>query len=295
VIAARVARLRERYPFVDALAATMAKRKADNERRLAAEITYYAFFAVFPLLMVFVTIVDIVFSSKTSEQIVNSALAEFPVIGTSLISSATTAEGRGVATVIAILAALWAGSHAFESFEHAIDVVWRGPAAPPKSFVRNRLRAFLLMAIIGASVLVITIVGAILSLIHFLPGVDRALTTVVTISLNTGVILLAFAVVTPGGPRWRAQLPGAIVGGLGWTMLQAVGALFFDYVVRGASDVYGVFAVVIGLLTWINIQVRFFLFAAELNSVLATRSADEVRPVEEAAAQVQAPSGGERA
>jgi membrane protein len=262
---------------------TMAKRKEDNERRLAAEITYYAFFAVFPLLMVFVTIVQIVFSSKTSEEIVKSALAQFPVIGTSLISSITTPEGRGIATVIAIATALWAGSRGFESFQHAIYVVWRGPAAPPPSTVMGRLRAFLLMGVIGGSILVITVVGAILSRLHFLPGVDRFVTTLVSIGLNTGVILVTFASVTPGGPRWRAQLPGAIVGGVGWTILQAVGALFVNYIVRGASDTYGVFAVVIGLLTWINIQVRFFLFAAELNSVLAARAAGEAGRAEEGA------------
>jgi uncharacterized BrkB/YihY/UPF0761 family membrane protein len=47
------------------------------------------------------------------------------------------------------------------------------------------------------------------------------------------------------------------------------------YFVKGASDVYGTFAVVIGLLTWINIQVRLILYAAELNSVLAARAAEE--------------------
>jgi uncharacterized BrkB/YihY/UPF0761 family membrane protein len=41
------------------------------------------------------------------------------------------------------------------------------------------------------------------------------------------------------------------------------------------EDIYGAFAVVIGLLTWINIQVRLILYAAELNSVLATRTEEE--------------------
>ena len=48
------------------------------------------------------------------------------------------------------------------------------------------------------------------------------------------------------------------------------------YVVKGASDVYGTFAVVIGLLTWINIQVRLILWAAELNTVIEARAAGEL-------------------
>jgi inner membrane protein YhjD len=285
VTSSRIAQLRERSPFVDVLMETMTKRKLDNERRMSAEITYYAFFAIFPLLMVFVTVIDIVFSQKASEKIVNSAVSQLPVIGTDIINQVNTPEGRSVATVIALLTALWAGSHAFESFEHAIDVVWRGPAAPPASMVKSRLRAFLMMGVIGVAILVVTIVGAVLSRLHFVvPGLDRVVTTLVTLALNTAVILVAFAVVTPGGPRWKAQLPGAVLGGVGWTVLQTVGALFVQHVVRGASDTYGVFAVVIGMLVWINIQVRMFLIAAEVNSVLAARVGASVVPVEEAIA-----------
>jgi membrane protein len=66
-------------------------------------------------------------------------------------------------------------------------------------------------------------------------------------------------------------VPGALVGGIGWSILQTLGAYFVRYFVKGASDTYGAFAVVIGLLTWINIQIRLILYAAELNTVLATR------------------------
>jgi YihY family inner membrane protein len=284
VTSSRVAQLRARSPFVDVVMETMAKRKLDNERRMSAEITYYAFFAIFPLLMVFVTVVDIIFSSKASEKIVNSAVSQFPVIGSDIINQVNTPEGRSVATAIALITALWAGSHAFESFEHAIDVVWRGPAAPPTSVVKSRLRAFFMMGIVGVAILVVTIVGALLSRLHFVPGVDRVVTTLVTLALNTAVILVAFAAVTPGGPRWKAQLPGAVLGGVGWTILQTVGALFVQHVVRGASDIYGVFAVVIGMLVWINIQIRMFLIAAEVNSVLAARGGDTAVPVEAVAA-----------
>jgi inner membrane protein YhjD len=285
VTSSRVAQLRERSPFVDVVMETMAKRKLDNERRMSAEITYYAFFAIFPLLMVFVTVVDIMFSSKASEKIVNSAVSQFPVIGTDIINQVNTPQGRSLATAIALLTALWAGSHAFESFEHAIYVVWRGPAAPQASMVKSRLRAFLMMGIVGVAILVVTIAGAVLSRLHFVvPGLDRVVTTLVTLALNTAVILVAFAAVTPGGPKWKAQLPGAVLGGVGWTILQTVGALFVQHVVRGASDTYGVFAVVIGMLVWINIQIRMFLIAAEVNSVLAARAGESVVPVEEAVA-----------
>jgi len=271
VIAARVGRLRDRSAFVDVAVATMEKRKADNERRLAAEITYYSFFSVFPLLMVFVTVIQTMFGDKAKDQIVNSALSQFPVIGTQLLNQISSPGGRGLATVVGLLIALWAGTRAFESFDHAIYVIWRGPGAPPTSVMKGRLRGLVVMLILGLAILVTTIAGSILSRIDFLPVGVKPLTWLVSIALNTAVILLVFAFVNPDGPQWRAELPGAIIGGVGWTILQTVGALFVDYVIRGASDTYGTFAVVIGLLTWINVQIRLVLLAAEINSVLARR------------------------
>ena len=288
---AKLERLRQRSRLLDALWQMVTKAKTDGERRLAAEITYYAFFSLFPLLMVFVTIVQVAFDQRRSEEILDSVLGQFPVIGNDLVRNVSSPEGRGVAALIGIVLALWAGSHAFESFEHAMRVVWEGPAVAPESLVRTRLRAFVTMAILGVAILVTTIVGALLAAVTILPGLVKPLSLVVTIALNTGVILLVFRYLDPLRRTWRVHLPGALVGAVGWTILQTVGAYFVRYVVKGASDVYGTFAVVIGLLTWINIQVRLILWAAELNTVIEARAAghqpqpERTKPGEPAPAQ----------
>jgi uncharacterized BrkB/YihY/UPF0761 family membrane protein len=131
------------------------------------------------------------------------------------------------------------------------------------------------MGILGGAVLVTTIVGSLLAAIELMPGLVKPLSFLVSLALNAAVILVVFRVMAPGRQTWRSQVPGAIIGGIGWTVLQTLGAYFVRYFVKDASDVYGAFAVVIGLLTWINIQVRLLLYAAELNSVLATRAEEE--------------------
>jgi membrane protein len=274
----KLARWRERSRFVDGLWRMFTKAKVDGERRLAAEITYYAFFSLFPLLMVFVTIVQAAFDERRSEDILDSVLGQFPVISNDIVRNVSSPEGRGVAAFIGIVLALWAGSHAFESFEHAMRVVWEGPAVPPESLVKSRLRAFATMAILGGAILATTIVGSLLAAVTILPGLVKPLSIVVTVGLNTGVILLVFRYLDPHRRTWRVHLPGAIVAAVGWTILQTVGAYFVRYVVKGASDIYGTFAVVIGLLTWINIQVRLMLWAAELNTVIEDQAAGDQAP-----------------
>jgi YihY family inner membrane protein len=276
-MAGRVERLRERWAVLDVLVAMVEKGKADEERRLAAEISYYGFFSIFPLLLVFVTVVDIVFGSKTKDQILDSAIGQLPVIGHDLIENVSTPQGRSLATVIGLLTALWAGSHAFESFQHALLVVWQGPQAPKQSQFKVRLRSILPMSILGVAILLTTLAGSVLSRLSFVAVIAKPLGILVSLVLNTAVLLLIFAVMTPAGPNWRRQWPGALFGGIGWTVLQTVGALFVEYIVKGASDTYGTFAVVIGLLTWINIQVRLMLYACEVNSVLSARAGEAVR------------------
>ena len=268
-VAAKITGARARWPFVDLVLRTTMEAKLDGERRLAAEVTYYAFFSLFPLLMVFVTLVNAALDEKQSKKILDSVLGQFPVIGSDIAGNVGTPQGQGLAALIGLVLALWAGSHAFESFEHAITVIWQGPGVAPKSMVRSRIRAFELMGVLGVAILVTTVVGSFLAAIDILPGVVKPASIIISLALNTGVVLLIFKLLTPGHPPWRSQLAGAIVAAVGWTILQTVGAYFVRYVVKGASDTYGTFAVVIGLLTWINIQIRMILYAAELNSVMA--------------------------
>ena len=179
------------------------KAKTDGERRLAAEITYYAFFSLFPLLMVFVTIVQAAFDQRRSEEILDSVLGQFPVIGNDLVRNVSSPEGRGRGGVDRHRARPVGRFARLRVRSSTRCVVWEGPAVPPESLVRSRLRAFVTMAILGVAILVTTIVGALLAAITILPGLVKPLSSLVSIALNTGVILLVFRYLDPLRRTWR--------------------------------------------------------------------------------------------
>jgi hypothetical protein len=56
---------------------------------------------------------------------------------------------------------------------------------------------------------------------------------------------------TVARPRWRSLVPGAIAGGVALVVVQTAGTGISTSVSKGASDTYGTFALVIGLLTWL--------------------------------------------
>ena len=79
------------------------------------------------------------------------------------------------------------------------------------------------------------------------------------------------AVLTPGGVKLRQLIPGAVAGGLAWTVLQTVGGYLMARYVRDATPVYGFFAIILGLIAWIYLGAQTTLYCAELNVVLARR------------------------
>jgi uncharacterized BrkB/YihY/UPF0761 family membrane protein len=88
-------------------------------------------------------------------------------------------------------------------------------------------------------------------------------------AVNVGLFLLVFRVLTPRQIPTRQLLAGAVVAGVAWQALQAVGGFLVVHYLRHTSQVYGVFAIVLGLLFWLYLGARLTLYAAEVNVVAA--------------------------
>ena len=62
-------------------------------------------------------------------------------------------------------------------------------------------------------------------------------------------------------------MPGVAAAAGGLLVLQALGGRYVDQTIGRATDTYGLFATVIGLLSWLSIAAQLILIAAELNAV----------------------------
>ena len=93
---------------------------------------------------------------------------------------------------------------------------------------------------------------------------------VLTAAFNVGMYIGAFRALTPKGVPTRRLLPGAITGGILWTVLQVLGTWLVHHFLH-SNSVYGVFATVLGLLAWIYLAVEITVYCAEINVVLARR------------------------
>jgi YihY family inner membrane protein len=241
----------------------------DKGGYLSALIAYYGFFSLFPLLLVFVTVLGYLLSGDPDLQrrIVNSTFTQFPVIGTEISENVGTLDGNLFALIFGSLAALWAGLGALRAMEHAMNTVWGVPIKRRPNFLMSRLRALVMLGVFGGGILGIIVLGAAGTATASFGLAAKVLSALLACGLAIAIFLLAFRVLTHCDLPWRAHLPGAVVGGVLFVALQVVGGFYVNHVVKGARDTYGAFAVVIGLLSWMYLQAQIAVLAAEVNVV----------------------------
>ncbi len=254
--------------------AVVKKYGDDDCGRLAGLIAYYGFFSLFPLLLVFVSVLGFALSGHPHlrDTIVRSAFGQFPVIGTSIRRSAGLhpLSGSAPAIVIGMLTALWAGLGVAQTAEVAMNTVWDVPRAHWPGFVPRVGRAFASIALFGTMTVLSTLATGYGSS-GALPVELAAVVWVGALAINLLLFTWAFMLLTREDLGWRAVAPGASVSAAVWTVLQAFGGYYVTHQIRSASDVYGTFALVIALLVWIALGAQVALFGAEINVVRERR------------------------
>jgi membrane protein len=264
-------RFQQRQRWLGFPLAVLQKYADDQGGYLAATITYYAFFAIFPLLLVLTTVLGFVLRGHRHlyESIVDSALGQFPVIGPEL--SRGSLHGSAVALGLGIGAALWAGMSVFLASQNAMNHLWGVPFKRRPDPIRARGRALLLLLLLGGGALATTILGGLATVGAGL-GISWKIGSIaLSTALNIGLFWVGFRVLTAREVSWRQLRGGAVTAGILYELLQTLGGYYVGHVLKDASNVYGTFALVIGLLSWIYLGAHITLLAAEGNVVASRR------------------------
>jgi hypothetical protein len=147
--------------------------------------------------------------------------------------------------------------------------VWNLPGPARPGYLQRLGRAALFLGVLGLGVIVTTLLTGLGAYGHHAIAV-AVLLEALAAAANIGMYFIGFRVLTPKGVPARKLVPGAVAGGVAWTVLQAAGTYVVHHFLHSDS-VYGVFATVLGLLAWIYLGVEITVYAAETNVVLARR------------------------
>ncbi|MCC9305755.1 YihY/virulence factor BrkB family protein [Kitasatospora sp. RB6PN24] len=244
----------------------------DRGGQLAVLITYFGFMSLIPLLLLLSTALGFVLHGHPGAQqaVVNSALADFPIIGNQLRQNVHSVQGSGLALGIGLLGLLYGALGVTQTLQFAMAQVWNVPGRRRPGYFPRLGRGLLLFVILGTGLLLSTAAAQLT--ISTVGGPAAAVGgLVLSALLNTGLFLVCFRTLTPRDVPWRRLVPGCLFAGPLWTILQALGGALVAHQLRHADQIYGFFGTVIGLLSWLFIGAQLTVYAAEMNVVLARR------------------------
>jgi membrane protein len=247
----------------------------DQAGNLAGLVAYYAFLSTFPLLLVLVSVLGMFLSGspRLQQDVLNSALSEFPVIGTQLRSNIHSLGSSGLSLAVGLVLTFFGARGVASAMQNAMNQVWEVPRRERPGFPFSWLRSFALIAVIGTGVIVTTVLSGASSWTGhtFLGAWGRVLVIVVSLVLNIALFWLGLRLATSPRVTWRELRIAAILSALVWQILQYAGGYVVAHSLRHASALYGTFGLVLGLLAWFHLQAQLTLYAVEAD-VVRTRA-----------------------
>jgi YihY family inner membrane protein len=244
----------------------------DNGGVLVANLAFSAFISLFPLLLVLVTILGLVAASDPAirHDVLNAVAGQFPALGQQLTGNVHQLQRSSVVGLIVGLAGVaWGTTGLAQAGLFTMEQVWNLPGPARPGYVQRLGRAAEFIGLLGIGVVVTTLLAG-LNAYGRNAAIFVVLTEVAAAAVNAGMYVAAFRVLTPKGVPTRKLLPGAVVGGIAWTVLQVLGTYLVQHFVHSGSA-YSIFATVLGLVAWINLVAQVTVYAAEVNVVLARR------------------------
>lgn len=265
----------QRHPLLAFPVAVWQKFNHDQAGNLAALIAYFGFVAIFPLLLVLATVLNIVLKNDPGLQktLTNSALAQYPVIGQQIKSQLGSIPGTGLPLVIGAVLLLLGCRGVANAMQNALCEVWDIPRASRPGFPMSQVWSFALLLTVAVGFIVTTSLSGLAGGAgHVLTGAGATIgAVVISLVLNVGVFWLGFRLATARMVRWRDLVVGAVIAAVIWQILQVAGGYVVSHQLQRANELYGTFGVVLGLVAWLYLQAEVTLWAVEVDVVLARR------------------------
>jgi membrane protein len=250
-----------------------------NLTLVAAGAAFYAFLALVPALIVFISIYGLVANpTNVTQQVkdVASALPKevqnfFVYQLTSIIRADRT--GVSIALFVAIVLALWSASGGMAALITAVHVAHERDQ--PKGFVKKRSKALALtlgaIVFLGVVIFVIAALPPLLSDVGLGSGgriiLDILRWPILAAVMVVGIGLLYRFSVKDGPHGWLGIVtPGAVVAMVGWLIASALFAVYSANF-SSYSKTYGALASIVVLLLWLWISCLVVLIGAEVDSV----------------------------
>ncbi|MEX5637045.1 YihY/virulence factor BrkB family protein [Parafrankia sp. FMc2] len=267
-----VGEVRRRRPLIDHVIRAYGRYTGDGGDRVAASTTYFAFLSFFPIMALVFSITGFVVDAYPDAQakIVEKINDYLPGLADRL-DVASIGQAKVGAGLIGIAGLLLAGLAWVAALRESIRIIWH-QSLETGNFVLRRLKDVAILAGLGLALLASLVVTSLATSATgwFLRWIGLEGNTAA--AWVTGILAIALALVLdmvvfvyifwrlPAHTNRHRVLRAALLGALGVELLKLLGTWLVGQTT--SNPVYGTFAVIVGLLIWINIMMRWMLFVA---------------------------------
>lgn len=264
----------QRHAVVGFPLAVVKKFGDDQAGYLVSLLAYYAFVAVFPMLLVLTAVTGVVLRDhpKLQGKLLNSAFAEFPIVGGQIHQQLGVAAfgHTPLSLTVGILGALYGARGFANALQNTLNTLWAVPKVDRPGFPMNYLRT--IAALLALGLLVVVSAGsstaATLAASWGFGGLaPRIVSFVVGSVLGVGFFAALFRAAAAGQVPTRAMLPAAAISAIGWQLLISAAGVIVTHQLRHAQAIAGFFGVVLGLLAWLALQATVIVYAIEADVV----------------------------
>lgn len=267
----------DRREFVTVAKATAREFMAEDVPYMSAAVTYYAFFSLFPAIILGATIATFFVSPEEAYQYVITGVGRFaPTLSDFLTEALREVIQKrdiiGWSALISSVTLLFTASGAFDAIDKAVNRAWRTEKVP--SILTTKLTSFLMMLVVGGLMLVSLIVSAILGttrtfteeIIGKVPG-EQFFWWAVNFAASIAIVFLGLLLLYRFVPRCEVEIRdvwrGALLSAIAFALAKEGFGLFLGTTFANYNAVYGTVGTVIALLTWVYISVIIMLAGAE--------------------------------
>ncbi|MCU4187054.1 YihY/virulence factor BrkB family protein [Acidiferrimicrobium sp. IK] len=266
----RVDRYQQRKPLLAVAWAVNKKYGDDRGGNKAALVAYYGLLSVFPLMLVFFSVVLFILSPGSSiVSQLDRHLSSFPILGPSLADvEKGRLNGSIPALVVGLLGLAWGAQGLAQTLQHVMAEVWNIPNSERPGFVLRLATTFKWYAAFGVGVVASTYISSLSSIFGWGP-VGPVLASVLAFVVNAGLFFMSFRMLTPSEVKSHDLTRGAIAAGVVWTVLTGVGLGLVEHQLKHSSALYGTLSTVLAILGFMYLAARLTLYCAEYNVVRA--------------------------
>jgi len=204
----------------------------------------------------------------------NSALAEFPIIGTQLSSQVGLSSlGHSLpALIIGIVGSILGGQGLGNALQNTLNTLWNVPKVVRPGFPSSYLRTFGLLGLLGVGTIFTTAAASLVGTGHLLglSGLPiKTLAFILSTAIGIGLFFAAFRIAAAKIVATRDLLLGAILSSIAWQILLSLAGIIISHDLKHAQAIAGFFGVVLGLLAWFGLQATVTVYAIEVDVVRA--------------------------